>query len=130
MTTKVDIINGAYTQMRISGLTVDPTPEDVEVALDRLEDMCAELEDSRNICIGYNFEEQPDPNSLTDTKRKYSHMLKTNLAMRLLHDFGKVPPPTLANQASQSLSTASSAVAAENARGVQYTRRKLALIGK
>jgi hypothetical protein len=64
--TKVDLISGAYSKLRISGLTVQPTPEDLELALTRLENTMAEIEGARNICLGYNFEDQPDPNSVSN----------------------------------------------------------------
>lgn len=120
--TKIDDIQGAYSQMRISGLTVNPTPEDVTVALSRLENMAAELE-ARNICIGYNFQEVPDPSDLTNVDQHYWHMMETNLAMRLLADFGKQVPPSLMTQANQSMSTASSISAAASVREVEYPRR-------
>jgi len=122
MTTKSRIVNSAYAQMRISGLTVDPTPEDLELALDRLEDMCAELE-GNNLCLHYNFEDTPDPATKTGVDKKFNHMLKTNLAIRLLADFGKMPPISLVAQANQSVSRASGMVAAENLRQVQPSRR-------
>lgn len=94
MTTKVDLINGAYSQMRISGLTVQPTPEDLSLALDRLESMMAEFF-GRNICVNYNFEDTPDPNTDHNVDRKHWFSIETNLAMRTLADFGKEIPPTL-----------------------------------
>lgn len=120
MSTKIARINGAYSQMRISGLTVDPTAEDIVIALDRLENMMSELEKSRNICLEYNFEEEllVDPNSPTNVDRSYWHMMDTNLAVRLIPDFNKAVPPTLFAQASQSVSSASSQVAAQNMRQV------------
>ena len=72
---KVNIISDAYSKLRISGLTVLPTPEDLELALSRLESMMAEL-DVRGISIGYNFEDNPDPNSLTNIPR-YSFLTST-----------------------------------------------------
>ena len=39
MSLKIDHINGAYSQLRISGLTVNPTPENISNALDRFESM-------------------------------------------------------------------------------------------
>ncbi len=120
--TKIDIIQGAYSQLKISGLSIDPTPEDVTLALLRLENMAAELE-ARNICIGYNIEEEPDPNDFTNVLQHFWHMLETNLAVRLVPDFGKELPQTLMAQASQSLSTASSISAADSVRMVEYPRR-------
>jgi hypothetical protein len=122
VTLKSAIINDAFAQLRISGLTVSASPRDNEKALSRLEDMAAELE-GRNVCIGYNFEEEPDPNSQIGTDKKFNQMLKTNLALRLASDFGKIAPQILLSQATQSLSSASSMVASENIRQVQPSRR-------
>jgi len=60
MATKIKLIQSMYSQMRISGLTVNPTPEDIEVALYRLEDMMAEFH-GRTLDFGYLFEEHPKP---------------------------------------------------------------------
>lgn len=120
--TKIAFIQGAYSQMRISGLTIDPSSEDITTALKRLENLAAEL-DARNICTGYNIEISPNPNDLTNVDQKFWHMFETNLAVRLIPDFGKQVPQTLFTQATQSLSTASSIVAAENIRQVEYPRR-------
>lgn len=122
MITKIDIIQDTYSQMRISGLTVNPTPEDVTLALSRLESMMAELESSRNICVGYNFEVTPDVNSLTNVDLQYKYMMATSLAIRLV-DFNKLIPPVLTMNASAALSTASSSVAADNIRMIQPPNR-------
>lgn len=123
MTTKIDRINSAYSQIRISGLTVNPSPEDVTVALSRLETMIAELERGRNICMGYNFELEPDPNSVTNVPIEYWHAIDTNLAIRLIPDFNKDVPQVLIAQASQSLATASSMSAADNIRQIRPSDR-------
>jgi len=97
---KSDLINGAYSQLRISGLTVNPSGEDLEVAIRRLENMVAEFD----VRINYNFEDTPDANSLTNVDRQYWHALETNLAVRLVPDFNKQIPQILIGQATQSLS--------------------------
>jgi hypothetical protein len=94
MSLKIDIINNAYKRARISGLTVQPTGEDVQLALDRLESMVAEW-DSINIDIGYKFETTPDPNTPHNVPRKYWNALETNLTLRILADFNKQVHPTL-----------------------------------
>jgi len=119
---KVDIINKAYSQLRISGLTVQPTPEDLEIALDRLESMAAEW-DSRNIKTGYMFEDEPDPNTLAGVKRAYWQAFETNLATRLIPDFNKEAHPMLFKQAASSLSSLSGRVMLERLQEVQYPRR-------
>lgn len=110
MTTKADIINGAYSQLRISGLTVQPTPEDLSLALDRLEGMMAEFS-GRNICVGYNFETTPDSGTDHNVDREFWFALETNLAVRLIADFGKNIPPSLMAYSQAGFSFLSSATA-------------------
>ena len=58
--TKGDIINQAYSKLRISGKTKIPDASDIELAIGELELIANEIE-SRNLCTGFNFEEEPDP---------------------------------------------------------------------
>ena len=119
---KVDIINDAYAEMRISGLTTQPTPKELDYALNKLENMAAEWQDIRNICVNYNLEDSPDPNSESGIVRGYQQAFSTNLAMRLLSAFGKQVPPSLLGQASQSFSGISTATA--TVRETQYPERQ------
>lgn len=116
----MDVIIGAYSQMRISGLTTNPSPEDLEVALNRLENMGAELE-SRNMAGGYNLEDIPDPQSLLGVNRAFIQAYETNLAVRLIPDFNKQVPDTLLRQAAQSLSNMAGRLALQ--RETVYPRR-------
>ena len=84
----------------------------------------AELEFGRNICMDYNFEDTPDPSSQTNVTMPYWHMIDTNLAMRLVPDFGKEVPASLLAQASQSLATASGISARANLRQVAPPNRQ------
>ena len=120
---KGDRINGAYSQLRISGLTVQPTPEDLELALDRLESMMAEWK-SRNICAGYAFEDEPDPNTPHNVERSAWQAIDTNLATFLSPDFNKQEHPRLASRASTSLSTLSGVSALNLLREVNYPARQ------
>jgi hypothetical protein len=122
MATKAQIINDAYSQLRISGITVIPNANEIELALQRLEDMMHEFS-GRNICIGYNFEESPDPNTDTWVKPQFNQCLKSNLAIRLVPDYDKNVPAILMAQAKQSLSAASAAVAGDYIREVQPSVR-------
>ena len=122
MDTKADILQGAYSQMRISGLTVQPTPEDASLGIIRLEDMFEEFF-GRGLCVGYNFEENPTTTAPHGMARKYRQMAQTNLAMRLVPDFNKVVPQALMAQAKQSYSFAIGAATLENLREVQAPRR-------
>lgn len=120
---KVDLINGCYSQLRISGLTVSPTPEDMSLALIRLENMMAELEAHRNICIGYNFEGTPNENSEIGVDRAHHHMIETNLALRTAPDFNKAISPALIATAGQAMSGVSGFVASRDIRDVQASSR-------
>ena len=95
MTYKIDIINNAYSQLRISGvLTSSPSPGEIDLALDRLETMAHEYL-ARNICVDYNFEDEPDTSSLHNIDRKFWYAFETGLAMRLIADYGKTIPEAL-----------------------------------
>lgn len=102
---KIDLINGAFSQMRISGVTVDPSADDLVLALRRLESMANEFH-GRNICTGYYFEEDPDINSPSGLDKKFWYSFECILGMRLLSDFGKgmKPDPLLAKNATAQMS--------------------------
>lgn len=85
---KGDCINNAYTELRISGLTKQPGPGELKVALRRLEGMANEYL-KRNICIGYNLEDDPDVNSSAGIPPEYQETFELCLARRLLSTFGK-----------------------------------------
>lgn len=108
--TKGDIINAAFSRARISGLTRIAGPEDVALALDRLEDMAAMWEE-RNIRAGYYFENHPDPGTPHNIPRKFLGAFKANLAIQILADFGKVVPASLVSEAAGALSALCSATA-------------------
>ena len=88
MSTKGEVINDAYSQMRISGLTVTPSPELQSKALSRLEAFMGELE-INNVCLEYNFTQVPDPSDETGVIQPFFLMMSTNLAVRLVPDFNK-----------------------------------------
>jgi len=120
--TKGDIINRAFSALRISGITSDPSPEDLELALGKLENMAAEFA-GRSMNTGYAFEDDPDPNAPHNMDRKFWHSFDVNLAFRLMPDYGKGAQPdvTLIRQASAGASFLSSATAFVKA--VQYPDR-------
>jgi hypothetical protein len=120
---KVDSINAAYNKLRISGQTVDPTPEDLELALSELENMMCEIA-SRGVEVGYNFEEQPDPNSDLNVPQAFWNMIATNLAIRLIPNFNKEVSPALYAQASQSMSQASGICSRNRLQQVTYPSRQ------
>jgi len=122
MSKKADIINGMYSRLRISGLTVSPGAEETAIALERLEGMMAQFE-LDNICVGYNFTDAPDPDDQTGVKLAFNEFMETNLAVRLIPDFNKVVPPQLMGLASGSYSFAAGQTAHDNLRQVQPPRR-------
>ena len=119
---KSDIINGAFSEMRISGLTVSPDPRDLELALRRLEQMMAEFQ-IRGICLGYNFQLTPDPSDETGVELYAQGMMDRNLAVRLIPAFNQTVPQTLFALANGSLSTISTKVHSDRLRQVQPPRR-------
>lgn len=94
MNLKGDFINKAYSRLRISGLTVNPSPEDNQIALSRLENMASRWH-NKNICTGYAFETEPDVNAPHNVPRKYWDAYETSLAIELAPDFGKQLPQGL-----------------------------------
>ncbi len=84
--TKADIINGAYSKLKISGITVGPSPEDSELALQILESTMMEY---KGECMGYAFEENPNPSSKHGIPPIFWDPIKSILAVRLMPDFGK-----------------------------------------
>jgi len=120
---KVDVIKDAYSKLRISGLTVNPTPEDLELALTRLENMLAEWF-SKDIVINYNFEDKPNPNSLNQVIRSYQDCMSSCLAIRLIPDFNKQVHASLFGQASSGFSNMIGRTSMERLNGVSYPSRQ------
>jgi hypothetical protein len=118
---KGDIINSAYSRMRISGITAQPNPEDLEVALKRVEGMAARWF-KKNINAGYNFEDEPDPNTPSGLGAGDFQAYESNLAMLLLSDFGKAPHPGLVREASTTFSDLSASTA--STREINYPQRQ------
>lgn len=96
--TKNEVIQGAFSQLRISGITVIPGPKQQALALRRLELTMAELIDPNiwNLSIPYNFEQEPDFGSPHNLPKGLIDAVEVYLAVRMLADFGKVANPALA----------------------------------
>jgi hypothetical protein len=107
---KIDLIIGAYDRLRISGITVNPGARENAKALRRLETMAARWFD-RNICSGYNFEDNPDLNSDSGIPPKYQDAFESNLAVALSPDYGKEPSAGLLLEQRATLSQISSSTA-------------------
>lgn len=118
--TKGDIINLAYSQLRIGGITTSPTAFDYATALDRLEDMASEYP----FCAtGYFFEDEPAMATPHNVPRRLWQGFKACLAVRLMPDFGRgmKPDQLLMKQANAGLSAISAYVA--KIQPVQYPVR-------
>lgn len=108
--TKGDIVNEAFEEIRISGLTIQASPNEIQRGISKLESMAAEWE-ARNICAGYSFTEDPNPDDNANIQLSAKQAFVTNLATRMVTSFGKEVPSVLAVQSMQSLSGLSSALA-------------------
>ncbi len=111
MKTKLDLINAAYSKLLKSGVTQQPSPNDLDLALFRLEEMAYEL-GSRGLAPSYNFEDEPDLNSLAGIDNWQSTAYYNNLAVRLWPEFlNEDVSPRLMVDATQSLSNMSARLA-------------------
>lgn len=95
MATKGSIVDGAYSRLRISGLTDSATPAEVSLALDVLEDMMASFE-AVNIVLGYRFSGSPDTAEESGIDYTQIGPVKNLLACELAVHFGKELTQTLA----------------------------------
>jgi hypothetical protein len=121
--TKLDLINSAYSLLLKSGVTQQPSPNDLELALFRLEEMAWEW-DSRGLSPTYNFEEEPDLNSPSGLESWYITAFYQNLAARLWPEFmNEDVSPQLFNLARNSLSNMSGRIGLNNLRTATYGQR-------
>lgn len=121
--TKIKIINSAFTELRISGLTVNPTPSNTVNALNRLEEMMREYFTAWNLDVAYNFEDVPDVNSQTNVDLAFKPMMDRCLALRLVPMFNAQVPVELNRLANAAFSGAQGTVAANNIREINPSRR-------
>jgi len=119
---KLDFIIGAYSELRINGLTADPDSFELTTALYVLEDMAYQFFDG-NIILQYNFTDTPDLNDLTGVDPSFNSFFKTYLAVWLCNAFGKEVPQNLAMNAAGSMSFASGVAARGLLKQVQYPDR-------
>lgn len=98
--TKGEIVDKTYLLMRISGLTVDATPEDKSLALSALEDMILSYE-NMGLFLSYNKSEtypDPDPAEESGLSDKSIQAVKLLLFENIAPAFGKVFPESLKDQ--------------------------------
>lgn len=105
MITKGSLINGAYSLMRISGLTVDPTPEDMTAGLQVADDYAAQLkEDGLDLQwlqpVNYG---QSDPSDTSNLTQGMAGPFKKLLVRELVSFFGKEVPNAIAITANEGM---------------------------
>lgn len=76
MKTKIQLINAAFRELRVSGLTAGPSPEDIEIGLEALEDLMR----SQRLPIPYIFEDVPDPNTESGIPEEFNKAIQLKLA--------------------------------------------------
>lgn len=99
--TKGDIVNQMYELMRISGLTVNASPEDTTLALKILERMILSYE-NKGLFLSYNKSEyypDPDPNEESGLSDKSVQAAVLLLMKNTVSAFGKIMPDELRDEA-------------------------------
>jgi len=104
MPKKIDLVLGAYQLIRISGLTSQAIPEEVEIGLQSADDLAGELSSTLN--TGYI---QPvdygtsDPDDYSGLNAQTAGPFKKLLALELVNYFGKVAPISLVTNADKGM---------------------------
>ncbi len=102
---KGDLVNGAMSVIRISGLTVKPSPDVLHSGAVEADDLAMELKGS-GIDLGWNAPTEyggSDPSDNSGLTPEMAGPFKSVLAVRLLDFFGKVPTPTLISRESKGI---------------------------
>jgi hypothetical protein len=92
MILKIDIVLAAYEELRISGLTSEPNPREIESAVRRLDNMILGWK-NKNLCPSYIRSESYsdiDPNQDSGLNDTDMFAIVANLAKNLCALFGKV----------------------------------------
>lgn len=92
--TKGSLVNGAYALMRISGLTVQATPSDIEIGLSVADDYAAQLKGD-GLDVGWNYPSnygESDPADISGVRGEVAGALKKLLVIELCSTFGKEIP--------------------------------------
>ena len=99
MKTKAQLVNDCFNELRISGITSQATPEDIALALGRLENLVAELP----FDVGFRFESTPSPNTPAGLAPFAEYPIAMTLAARMAPIYGK-EPGAIAMRASAAMS--------------------------
>ena len=105
MISKGSLISGTYTLMRISGLTVNPSPSDDELALTVADDYAAELREE-GLDLGWQYPStygQSDPADTSGISLGMAGPFKKLLFIQICSAFGKDVPMAVAATAAQGM---------------------------
>lgn len=111
MRTKGEIVNNAFSLIGISSLTRAVRPDDMMRGLHSLDNMMSELEEAKNIQLGYRFTEVPDSVTEHGVQREFWDMMSYNLAVRLTAVYEIPLNMEVAGRARSSLQSAYNATA-------------------
>ena len=104
MPSKIDLVNGAYQLIRISGLTSNAVPEEISIGVQVADDLAGEL--STTLDTGYiqpSAYGDSDPNDYSGLTAQTAGPFKKLLAMELVDFFGKEVPISLKMNADKGL---------------------------
>ena len=104
MPKKIDLVQGAYQLIRISGLTSKAIPEEIEIGLQTADDLAGEI--STTLDLGYiqptNYGES-DPDDFSGLSVQTAGPFKKLLALELVDYFGKAIPISLQTNANKGM---------------------------
>lgn len=90
MKTKIQLINAAFSELRISGITSGPSADDIEIALEVLEDTMRQVQVTLPK-LPYNFQETPTPNTESGIPAWANNAIQLKLANELGARWNKYP---------------------------------------
>ena len=102
--TKGELVAAAFRKAQISGITTQPTGDELAGAVETLEDMMRELQ-SKNACINYEYEDEPCLSTDSKIDPMWYHAVQSRLGLLLCSDYGIEPSATLQRQAAQAWSS-------------------------
>lgn len=102
--TKGELVAAAFRKAQISGITTQPTGDELAGAVETLEDMMRELQ-SKNACINYEYEDEPCLSTDSKVDPMWYHAIQSRLGLLLCSDYGIEPSATLQRQAAQAWSS-------------------------
>lgn len=105
--TKGSLVNGALVILRVSGLTVSASPEDISDGLNEADDLALELK-GNGIDIGWQLPAEygfSDPADTSGLVPETAGAFKSLLAYRMLDYFGKAVTPSLQRRHDKAMRT-------------------------